>query len=85
MANLIETKLPNDVWAVVSAEDGKFVLSWGDYVANDWEETFGALSHALLRLAMLAKCCESSDVRFFAVPEEDMPAVSEKLFKETLS
>jgi hypothetical protein len=82
---IIQTKLPNDVWATVHQEGAEFVLSWGDYVANDWQESFGALSHALVRLAMLAKCCESKSVRFFGVDEADMPAVSEKLFSETLS
>ena len=45
---IIQTKLPNDVWATVHQEGAEFVLSWGDYVANDWQESFGALSHALV-------------------------------------
>jgi hypothetical protein len=82
---IIQTKLPSGVWATVGQEGSEFVLSWGDYVANEWQERFTALSHALVRLAMLAKCCESDSDRFFAVSEADMPAVSEKLFAETLS
>ena len=85
MATLIQTKLPSDVWATVSQEGSEFILSWGDHVANEWQERYGALSQAILRLAMLAKCCESKDCRFFAVQEADMPAVSEQLFNETLS
>lgn len=36
----------------------EFVLIWGDYVANVWEENFGLLSQATARMAQLMHVCE---------------------------
>lgn len=70
--------------AVISKVNSSYVLSWGDHVANDWEEVCATLSDALLRLACLAKCGESNWVKFFGVSDEDFPAVAEKFFSEVL-
>ena len=40
------------------AGDG-FVLRWSDFVANEWEENYGSLSVALVRVAALVRCGES--------------------------
>jgi len=39
--------------------DGKFILRWTDFVANEWAEEFPTMSVALLRLATLIACGES--------------------------
>jgi hypothetical protein len=42
-------------------EDGKYVLSWWDYVANELEERYDSLAHALIRAACLTRLCEVDD------------------------
>jgi hypothetical protein len=37
-----------------------FTVTCGDYVANEWIETFETLSLALLRVAVVIKCGESN-------------------------
>lgn len=41
-------------------------LYWTDGVANEWEETYGSLSSALARLAILAYCGEDDWQSSFA-------------------
>lgn len=44
----------NDFSAIiVNNEDGTWKLTWNDHVANEWSETYNALAHALMRLALL--------------------------------
>lgn len=39
----------------------EFVLVWGDYVANAWEETFEYLSQAMARTAQLIHASEHNE------------------------
>ena len=39
--------------AYVLESEGKFVLTWTDFVANEWSETFGSLGLAMARLSVL--------------------------------
>lgn len=39
--------------AYVREGEGNFVLTWTDFVANEWSETFGTLSLAMARLSVL--------------------------------
>ena len=38
---------------LVKQEDNNFLVLWGDYVANAWEEVYADLSVALARIATL--------------------------------
>lgn len=58
-------------FAILKREDGKFDLTWTDYVINVWTETFEDLSTAMLRAAALVKCGETNwDEGFKQSPEE---------------
>ena len=46
------------------SSDG-FVLRWSDFVANEWEENYGSLSVALVRVAALVRCGESDWAKGF--------------------
>jgi hypothetical protein len=39
--------------AYVFESEGNFVLTWTDFVANEWSETFRLLGHAMARLSVL--------------------------------
>jgi len=56
--------------AVVLREDGKYDLTWTDYVINVWTETYENLSTAMLRAATLARCGEKDWESFRQSPEE---------------
>lgn len=77
-------RLPHGTWAEIRENDGIFSLVWGD-AFNTWDEKFPSISCAFLRLAMLAKCAESLDSKFFKISENGMAAFSEKFFSEVLS
>ncbi len=56
----------------------KFILIWGDYVANTWEEEYDCLSTALARAATLIYCTEQDAANdhtavFFKLTNEDFP------------
>jgi len=84
MKELLHARLKTLCVFIEKEEDG-YLLSWGDYVANSWDEKCATLSQALIRAAMLARIDESDSDKFFTVSEEELPAVSEKFFSETLS
>lgn len=84
MKELLHARLKN-LCVFIEKEDDGYLLSWGDYVANSWDEKCATLSQALIRAAMLARIDESENDKFFTVSEEELPAVSEKFFNETLS
>lgn len=54
-------------------EDGSTTVRiyWSDGVANDWEETYGSLSSAMARLALLAYCGEDGWQSSFATDDLD--------------
>ena len=57
--------------AILKTDDGKFDLTWTDYIINVWTETFDDLSTAMLRAAALVKCGETDwDEGFKQSPEE---------------
>jgi hypothetical protein len=49
----------DDFGCSINEVDGKFVITWTDWVANEWTETYDNFSEAIARLALLAACCES--------------------------
>ncbi len=57
-----------------------FVLSWTDYVANEWTEEYPDLSLALLRLAVLQRCAESGFDRMFGQDHQQFPAAAYRAF-----
>jgi hypothetical protein len=57
--------------AILKTDDGKFDLTWTDYIINVWTETFDDLSTAILRAAALVKCGETDwNEGFIQGPEE---------------
>jgi len=63
----------DEVGIVIRRGDGadKVVLSWTDYVANQWDEEYDNLAQALTRCALLL-ACEAADWKlcFDTTPEE---------------
>ena len=39
--------------AWIYERDGNFVLTWNDFMMNEWTETFRLLGHAMARLSVL--------------------------------
>ena len=70
--------------AVVLREDGKYDLTWTDYVINVWTETYENLSEAMLRAAALVKCKERGWEAFVQAPEE-FTKVAESFFDRTVT
>jgi len=62
--------------ARIALYQGEYVLWWTDGVANDWEESYPALSLALARLAVLMRCGESDWERGFAESAFAFPTVA---------
>jgi hypothetical protein len=60
-------------------------LIWNDGVANEWQETFPTLAHALLRLATLAQCSGSNWTQFFKVGELEFVELADRFFLETVT
>lgn len=59
---------------------GEFLLTWTDYVANEWAETFPTLPVALTRLACLMECERRNwEAGFQATPDQFTPTASEFL------
>jgi hypothetical protein len=57
-------------FAILKREDGKFDLTWTDYVINVWTETYENLSTAMLRASALVKCGETGWDNFFGASPE---------------
>ena len=49
----------------IESSDTGVVLSWTDFVANEWAEEYDNLSEVLLRLAVLVRCGEENWVLGF--------------------
>jgi hypothetical protein len=58
MSTVFEFDYANESYIVVSDTGEGFTVTCGDYVANEWIETFSTLSLALLRVATVIKCGE---------------------------
>jgi len=58
MSTVFEFDYGNESYIVVSDTGEGFTVTCGDYVANEWIETFSTLSLALLRVATVIKCGE---------------------------
>ena len=64
----INVTFPDHTPARIELIDESYVLTWTDGI-NVWEETYGSLSSALGRLALLAACFESGWADGFADDE----------------
>jgi ribosomal protein S18 acetylase RimI-like enzyme len=65
----------------------EFVLIWGDYVANVWEEKYELLSQATARMAQLIHVLErdpQGEVVGFAKYDEDFTTAWATFIKETM-
>jgi hypothetical protein len=72
-------------FAILKREDGKFDLTWTDYIINVWTETFEDLSTAMLRAATLVKCGETNWESFFQATPEEFTKVANKFFDTTVT
>jgi len=54
----IKFDLNNEAEITVERYGNSFIVSCGDYVANEWSEDYPTLSLALARVAVLVKCGE---------------------------
>ena len=54
----INVTFPDHIPARIEPIGESYVLTWTDGL-EEWEETYGSLSSALARLALLAACSES--------------------------
>jgi hypothetical protein len=53
-----------------NADSGNALIIWSDGVANEWEETYPSLAHALGRLALLQFCQQKNwEIGFTNDPE----------------
>jgi hypothetical protein len=48
----------DDVEVFIIAEGDAFNVTWGDYVANAWEERYESLGTALARVAVIVQASE---------------------------
>jgi hypothetical protein len=68
----IMSLIRDEVGIVIRQGDGdKVILSWTDYVINQWDEEYDNLAQALTRCALLIEC-EMSDweLGFTMTPEQ---------------
>jgi ribosomal protein S18 acetylase RimI-like enzyme len=77
---IIETEPESDMF-------NEFVLIWGDYVANVWEEKYELLSQATARMAQLIHVIErepQGESVGFAKYDEDFTTAWTTFIKETM-
>jgi len=72
-------------FAILKREDGKFDLTWTDYIINVWTETYENLSTAMLRAAALVKCGETNWEGFFQASPEEFTKVANTFFDTTVT
>lgn len=72
-------------FAILKTEDGKFDLTWTDYIVNVWTETYEDLSTAMLRAAALVKCGETDWESFFQASSEEFTTVANDFFSKTVT
>lgn len=70
--------------AIILREDGKYDLTWTDYIINVWTETYDNLSTAMLRAATLTRCGEK-DWESFRQLSEEFAQVAEYFFDITVT
>lgn len=70
--------------AILKTDDGKFDLTWTDYVINVWTETFDDLSTAMLRAAALIKCGETDWNEGFNQSQEEFTKSANDFFNTTV-
>lgn len=84
--NIIEeTANKLGVYIELDSVDNKFVMTWGDFVVNEWSEKFDNLSMLLLRLATLMKCGEENWDACFAIDLDDFIEVGHTFFERTVA
>lgn len=71
--------------AILKREDGKFDLTWTDYIINVWTETFDDLSTAMLRAAALIKCGETNWNEGFKHAPKEFASVADYFFNATVT
>lgn len=64
--NILKFDYDNRSYIEVDNTGDGFSVTCGDYVANEWTETYPTLSLALLRVAVLVKCGEHDFEKLFA-------------------
>lgn len=72
-------------FAILKREDGKFDLTWTDYIINVWTETYEDLSTAMLRAAALVKCGETEWAEGFRQSPEEFATVAEYFFNTSIT
>jgi hypothetical protein len=72
-------------FAILKREDGKFDLTWTDYIINVWTETFDDLSTAMLRAAALVKCGETDWNEGFIQSPEEFTKVANDFFNNAVT
>lgn len=72
-------------FAILKREDGKFDLTWTDFIINVWTETFDNLSAAMLRAATLVKCGETEWQEGYRQDPEEFAKVAEYFFDITVT
>jgi hypothetical protein len=68
----IMSLIRDEVGIVIRQGDGdKVILSWTDYVINQWDEEYDNLAQALTRCALLIECEMSGwELGFTMTPEQ---------------
>lgn len=64
--NILKFDYDNRSYIEVDDTGDGFSVTCGDYVANEWVETYPTLSLALFRVAVLVKCGEHDFEKLFA-------------------
>jgi hypothetical protein len=68
LSESISVRVANDDFeAEVVANDGKYVLRWNDFVANEWSETFDTLTAALTGFSVLVQAIDEEEVADFSL------------------
>lgn len=80
LGEIVENPTPAGVSLGWRRVDNKYVLTWTDFVANDWTEEYVDLSVALLRLACLARCEEDDWSPGFRDDATKFPDMADRAF-----
>lgn len=75
----------NEATAWISRDGEVFRVTWTDYVANDWTESYTTLGAALARVALLVDCGANNFNTFFLQDETEWALAWSGLSAESLS
>jgi len=68
---------------IAQTSDNTWKLTWTDYVANEWDETFEALEIALVRLALLVRATQRDE--FFSTGPDQFERAADAFLTSQLS